>query len=191
QTGYYVLAEREEQQPLFAELVELRRACGLENEWVDCAEGARRFPQLNWDRLVGATFTATDGYVEPPGVVRNTTLGVLRTGKVDLFERCPVESLKPVNGAYRLQTPRGILESARVVNAAGSHGFQKVGAWLDLPELFQPTSEAGRKPLVTASRHQIVAFPNVEAMATRPWPMALALESQFYVRPDEHGVLLG
>ena len=188
QTGYYVLAESREQQGLFQTLVELRRQCGLENEWVDCAEGARRFPALNWDLLFGATFTASDGYVEPPVVVRNITLAVLRTGTVDLFEGCPVVSIEKVGGAFCLGTPRGFLESGKVVNACGPRGFQNVGAFLAREELLVPGS---RRPIVTASRHQIVSYPKVQAMAAQPWPMALALERGIYLRPDEHGILLG
>jgi sarcosine oxidase subunit beta len=188
QTGYYVLAEREEDQAAFAELVELRRRCGLENEWVDRAEGARRFPALNWDLLAGATFTASDGYVEPAVVVRNITLALLRSGTVDLFEDCPVGSLEKVGDAFRLGTPRGVLETGKVVNAAGPRGFLNVGALLAREELLVPGS---RRPVVTASRHQIVSFPKVAAMAVQPWPMALALERGLYLRPDEHGILLG
>jgi sarcosine oxidase subunit beta len=188
QTGYYVLAESEAQQGPFREMIALRRKWGLDNEWVDRAEGARRFPALNWDMLFGATFTASDGYVEPAVVVRNITLAVLRTGKVSLFEGCPVGRIEAVGGGFRLETPRGSLECGKVVNAAGPRGFQDVGAWLAPEQLLVPGS---RQPVVTASRHQIVSFPRVAAMATRPWPMALALERQIYLRPDEHGLLLG
>jgi sarcosine oxidase subunit beta len=185
QTGYYVLAESQHQQDSFRELVELRLRCGLENEWVDRTEGARRFPALNWDLLLGATFTASDGYVEPPVVVRNITLAVCRTPGVDLLESCPVTGLERVGSGYRLKTPKGDLESAQVVNAGGPRGFQDVGVWLAREKLLL----SGKSPVVTASRHQIVSFPKVEAV--RPWPMALALQSGFYIRPDEQGTLLG
>jgi sarcosine oxidase subunit beta len=188
QTGYYVLGESEAQVGPFRELVELRRKCGLENEWLDRAEGARRFPALEWGLLFGATYTASDGYVEPPVVVRNITLAVLRTGRVDLFEGCPVGRIDAVGGAFCLDTPNGPLESGMVVNAAGPRGFQRVGAFLAPEELLVPGS---RRPVVTASRHQIVSFPQVQAMAGQPWPMALALERGLYLRPDEHGILLG
>src|SRR3954470_20092526 len=43
ETGYFVLAETEAERAAFLELVALRRACGVENEWVDAAEGRTRF----------------------------------------------------------------------------------------------------------------------------------------------------
>lgn len=61
ETGYYVLAETEAEKAAFLDLVALRRACGMENEWVDAAEGRARFPGLDWENLLGATHTANDG----------------------------------------------------------------------------------------------------------------------------------
>jgi sarcosine oxidase, subunit beta len=180
QTGYYVLAESEKQKQKFAQLVALRQACGLENEWLGPQEASRRFPALNWDLLLGATFTANDGYVNPAVVIRNITLGILRTGMVDLLECCPVQQIEPVGDTYRVHTPHGILQSPWLVNTAGPRGFQNVGHFLNIDSL-----------PVTASRHQIVTFPRVEAMASDPWPMALALERGFYIRPHEYGILLG
>src|SRR5213080_830076 len=43
ETGYYVLAETEVERRAFLDLVPLRQACGVENEWVDAAEGRVRF----------------------------------------------------------------------------------------------------------------------------------------------------
>ena len=180
ETGYYVLAESQHQIEDFAKLVELRRNCGLQNEWIDSQEGARRFPMLNWGCLHGATFTKNDGYVTPSVVVRNITLGVLRTGSVDLFEGCPVESVDASDHNYRVRTPRGVFESPRLINAAGPRGFRDVNRLVGIENL-----------AITASRHQIIAFPHVDEMADSPWPMALALSSGFYIRPFEHGIMLG
>jgi glycine/D-amino acid oxidase-like deaminating enzyme len=47
ETGYYIVAETEEEKEGFLRLVELRREAGVENEWVEPEEGKRRFPDLN------------------------------------------------------------------------------------------------------------------------------------------------
>src|SRR5215210_2335469 len=78
ETGYYIVAETEEEKEGFLRLVEVRRAAGVETE-----EGRRRFPDLNWDRFVGATYTADDGYVHPPVAARNATCAVLFDDAVD------------------------------------------------------------------------------------------------------------
>src|SRR5215208_8254278 len=90
ETGYYIVAETEEERESFLRLVEVRRAAGVENEWVEPEEGRRRFPDLNWDRFVGATYTADDGYVHPPVAARNATIAVHGDHAVDLFEMCEV-----------------------------------------------------------------------------------------------------
>jgi sarcosine oxidase subunit beta len=191
QTGYYVLAESEAQRKPFEVLIQRRRQWGLENEWVERSEGARRFPALNWDLLAGATFTANDGYVEPALVVRNITLALVRAPTVALFEGCPVERIEALGAAYRLTTPRGTLECGTVVNAGGGRDFQKVAGLVGL----DLRVKSSQRPIVTASRHQIVSFPRVKFEASPgqawPWPMALFLRRQFYIRPDEHGILLG
>src|SRR5215210_2380633 len=76
ETGYYIVAATEEEKEGFQRLVEVRRGAGVENEWVEPAEGKKRFPDLDWDRFVGATYTADDGYVHPPVAARNTTYAV-------------------------------------------------------------------------------------------------------------------
>src|SRR5262252_6001631 len=73
ETGYYVLAETEEERAAFLDLVNLRRACGVENTWLDADEGRRRFPAIDWEGFRGATYTPDDGYVHPPIVARNIT----------------------------------------------------------------------------------------------------------------------
>jgi sarcosine oxidase, subunit beta len=79
ETGYFILAETEAERAAFLDLVALRRACGVQNEWVDAATGREMFPALDWENLLGATYTANDGYVHPPIVARNITVAAART----------------------------------------------------------------------------------------------------------------
>ncbi len=82
-TGYYVLAENDEEAADFQELVGLRRGLGVTSDWVDPDEGRRRVPWLDWSGFRGATFDPDDGYVHPPIAVRNITLAVARTPGID------------------------------------------------------------------------------------------------------------
>ena len=79
ETGYYIVAETEEEKESFLRLLEVRREAGVENEWIEPEEGRRRFPDLNWDRFVGATYTPDDGYVHPPIAARNATYAAARS----------------------------------------------------------------------------------------------------------------
>ncbi len=178
-TGYYILAETEAEKQAFLELVALRRSVGLANEWLEPEEGKRRFPTLDWDRFLGATYDPDDGYVHPPIAARNITLAVQRSEAIDLVEMCPVEAIEERGGRFALRTPRGTVEAGRVVDAGGPRGARAVGALLDL-----------RVP-VAAARHQIVTFPTLGAGVTAPFPLWFALAQGIYVRPEEEGALLG
>jgi sarcosine oxidase subunit beta len=127
ETGYYIVAETEEEKESFQRLVEVRRDAGVENEWVEPEEGKERFPDLDWDRFVGATYTSTDGYVNPQIAARNATCAVLSSDSVDLFEMCEVRSIEERSGRYALETPCGTFEAERVVDAGGPRGAREVG----------------------------------------------------------------
>jgi sarcosine oxidase subunit beta len=176
-TGYYVLAETPDEKDAFQSLVELRRRCGVENEWVDPAEGRRRFPALRWEHFLGATYNAADGYVHPPIVVRNITIAVLRTG-IEAVEQCPVEAVDASGSHYRVRTPRGTFETDRLIDAAGPRGARRVAAMV------------GVEHPVGAVRHEIVTFPALDGVAG-VFPMFFVPGKGYYVRPEEHGALLG
>lgn len=176
ETGYYIVAETEEEKENFLKLVEIRRAAGIENEWVDPDEGRRRFPELNWDRLVGATYTPTDGYVHPPIAARNATCAVLAADTVDLFEMCEVKEIKPHRDYYAVETTRGSFEAERIVDAGGPRGARDLGNMIgvDVP--------------VMAVRHQVVTFPAIDP---HPFPLLFNVGKGYYVRPEEQGAMLG
>jgi sarcosine oxidase subunit beta len=157
----------------------MRQACGLENEWVDAAEGKKRFPALNWDSFRGATYTASDGYVVPPIVARNITYAVTRQLKVTLVEQCPVTAIQQVGNVFRVQTPRGTLEAERILDAGGARGSRAVGQMLglDVP--------------VSAARHTVVTFPQTGPLVSNPFPMCFMLSEGMYWRSEEQGILLG
>jgi len=77
ETGYYIVAETDEEKRGFLRLVEVRREAEVENEWVEPEEGRRRFPDLNWDRFVGDKYTAHDGDGHPRVAARKGRSGVL------------------------------------------------------------------------------------------------------------------
>jgi sarcosine oxidase, subunit beta len=174
ETGYFVLAATEAERAAFLDLVALRRACGVQNDWVDAATGRAMFPALDWENLLGATYTANDGYVHPPIVARNITVAAARNPAIDLFEHCTVEGIERHGGAFRVRTTRGTFETERVLDAGGPRGARQIGAML------------GIEVPVSASRHLVVTFPEVA-----PFPMFFALAQGIYVRPEEQGALLG
>ncbi len=179
QVGYYVLAETVEEQAAFQELVMLRRACGLENEWVDATEGRKHFPALNWDLFRGATYTASDGYVNPAIVARNITFAVSRSPHINLVEQCAVTQIDSTANGFRAHTSRGVYQSERVLNAGGARGSRAIGAMLDM------------NVPVSAARHTVVTFPTTGQLVSGQFPMCFMLARGMYWRPEEQGILLG
>ena len=179
ETGYYIVAETEEEKEGYLRLVEVRREAGVENEWIEPDEGRRRFPDLNWDRFVGATYTPDDGYVHPPIAARNATYAALRSEAVDLFEMCEVLDIERRGERFSVRTTRGTFEAERVVNAGGPRGARNVGAMvgLDVP--------------VMAVRHQVVTYPALAEGYSHPFPLFFAVGKGYYVRPEEEGAALG
>src|SRR5215207_9785058 len=159
ETGYYIVAETEEEKEGFLRLVEVRRDAGVENEWVEPEKGRRRFPDLNWARFVGATYTADDGYVHPPVVARNATFAVLGDDAVDLFEMYEVTGVGQKGWRYVIESARGTFEAERVVDAGGPRGARDIGGMV------------GVEVPVMAVRHQIVSFPYVPEGAEHPFPL--------------------
>jgi sarcosine oxidase, subunit beta len=179
ETGYYIVAETEEEREGFLRLVDVRREAGVENEWVEPKEGKRRFPGLNWDRFVGATYTADDGYVHPPIAARNATFAVGLSEGVDLFEMSEVLGIERNADGYSVRTVRGVFEAERVVDAGGPRGAAEVGAMV------------GVKVPVMAVQHQVVSFPGFPAGEEHPFPLVFNVGKGYYWRPEEGGVLLG
>jgi sarcosine oxidase subunit beta len=179
ETGYYIVAETEEEKVGYLRLVEVRREAGVENEWIEPDEGKRRFPDLNWDRFVGATYTPDDGYVHPPIAARNATYAAVRSEAVDLFEMCEVRDIEHSGERFSVRTTRGTFEAEKVVNAGGPRGARNVGAMvgLDVP--------------VMAVRHQVVTFPTLAGSSSHPFPLFFAVGKGYYVRPEEEGAALG
>jgi sarcosine oxidase, subunit beta len=179
ETGYFVLAATEQEQAAFLELAELRRRCGVRNEWIDADEGRRRFPQLNWDMFRGATYTPDDGYVHPPIAARNITVALAKHAGIEIFERCTVEEIDEHAGVYQLHTSRGTIQSEIVVNAGGPRGARALGKLLEV------------EVPVSAARHQVVTFATAGPQLEGLFPMCFALAEGIYWRPEEQGVLLG
>ena len=179
ETGYYIVAETEEERESFLRLVKVRREAGVENEWVEPEEGKRRFPGLNWDRFVGATYTSDDGYVHPPIAARNATFAVKLAEGLDLFEMCGVEGIERSVDRYTVRTVRGNFEAERVVDAGGPRGAAEVGAMV------------GVEVPVMAVRHQVVSFPAFPEGEEHPFPLVFNVGKGYYWRPEEQGVLLG
>ena len=110
------------------------RSCGLDIELIGPAEIGERFPLVDLDGVRGATWIASDGYVDPYSLTMAYAKGA-RAGGVRIIEGVTVTGLRLANGRItHLQTDQGDVACEVAVNAAGLWARQ-VGemAGLELP----------------------------------------------------------
>ncbi len=95
--GYLLLARTDAEASEARARVEMQRAAGLDVRWVSPEEAVALNPTLAPGGLVGATYCAAEGCIDPPRNVRAYVLALQRAG-VELRERCDCEELLVEDG---------------------------------------------------------------------------------------------
>jgi len=102
------------------ELAAVHRACGIPLELLDAAEIRRRFPYLEAEDVVLATFSADDPWATPLAVVRRLADAARARGAV-ICEHCEVTGVDVEDGRVSgVRTAAGTISTRAVVNAAGA-----------------------------------------------------------------------
>jgi sarcosine oxidase subunit beta len=176
QDGYLFLLSSEGSVDVFRKNVALQRSLGVDVEWLDAATAARLAPGLETDGVLAATFCARDGIADPNGV----TMGFARAAQAAgaAIERgTEAIGIRVDGGRVRgVDTSRGAIDAAAVVNAAGPYARQ-VGrlAGVDVP--------------VDPYRRHIFIAADV---ATPPnHLMVIDFETTFYYHREGGGILFG
>lgn len=135
-----------------------------------------RAPLLRPDDIVGGSFGASDGFVDPHSAMTGFTRGALEGGAT-LSRRVMVEAIEVERGRVQgVRTSEGRIVSPHVVLAAGAWAAPLARtADIDLP--------------VTPLRRMIAPsepFPSLPARL----PMVIDLATGFHFRPEGRGVLL-
>jgi len=176
QGGYLVLAYTDEDVAQFEKNVALQRGLGLNVEILDPEEIRQRVvKELNTDGVRMATYCPDDASANPFLATRAYAAAAKRLGvEVELFT--PVRRILAENGRVTgVETNRGVIQTPRVINAAGSHSVplaKTVG--VDLP--IQPYR---REILVT------------EPLERFFHPMIISFSFGIYFRQVRHGSVIG
>ena len=92
---------------------------GLPLELISAEEAQERFPPMVTDKVIGASWLPTDGYLDPSQLTYALADGA-RQGGCRIFTNTRVTGIDVDRGAVsRVRTERGDLECEIVVNAAG------------------------------------------------------------------------
>jgi dimethylglycine dehydrogenase len=133
-------------------------------------------PLIEVDDVLAAAYLPTDGHVDPSSLTRSFVDGAGDR----VFRHTPVTGLEHRDGGWTLETPKGDVRAAVVVNAAGQWA-PKVArlAGADLP-------------LVSLEHHYVVtdAIPGLSGLG-RELPVLRDPDGSFYVRQEGAGLLIG
>jgi sarcosine oxidase, subunit beta len=175
--GYLIFATSEEEMRAARERVAMQRDRGVDARWVSPSEAARLMPLLDSNRVLGATYCARDGAIDPP---RNVAayLVAMRANGAELCERTPVTGLRVQGGRVTgVQTAHAAIATERVILAGG----------VAQPAL---TAMVGRPVPVGGARHHVFVTSPSRAMV-QPMAMGFDLAAGVYWRQEEDGLLFG
>jgi sarcosine oxidase, subunit beta len=175
--GYLIVATTDEEVKAAHERVAMQRDRGVDSRWVTTSEAVAVMPLLDRDRILGATYCAQDGAIDPP---RNVAayLVTMRAKGAELYERCAVTGLRVQAGRVTgVQTAGSVIATDRVILAGG---------------IGQPALAAmvGRPLPVGGARHHVFVTSPSRAMQ-RPMAMGFDVAAGVYWRGEEDGLLFG
>jgi sarcosine oxidase subunit beta len=151
-------------------------ALGLKNvRMIGADEIREQFPPMRADDILGGSFCATDGFVDPYSAMIGFMTAASEKG-AELWKSAAVTSIRRDNGTFEIETTQGAVSAQRVVNAAGAWAAsiaEMVG--IDLPV------EPLRRMLVPTEPFD--QFPHSA-------PMIIDMSNGFHFRPEARGFLL-
>jgi sarcosine oxidase subunit beta len=176
--GYLIFAVTEEEVRAAHERVAMQRERGVAARWVTPAEAAELLPLLDPNQILGATYCAHDGAIDPS---RNVAayLVAMRARGAELVERTPVTGLRIQGGRVTgVHLADGVIATERVILAGGVG--QRALAGLAGPPL-----------PVGGARHHVFLTSPARVLAARPMAMGFDVAAGLYWRQEENGLLFG
>ena len=178
--GGFFLAQTKERMEEFKHLAGKFKGLGIEYELVGPNEIKSKYPLLNVNDVVGGAWDPEEGYVDPYSVTMGLAAGArMFGGKIKLHTQVDGIVRLP-SGHWRLTAGDEIFECEVIVNAAGfwaNDVARMVGA---------------RLPITNMEHHYLVTetMPEVAALDYE-LPMIRDTDSQYYLRQEGKGLLLG
>ena len=176
QNGYLFLFDDPEQWQEYQATIEVQRTLGVPVQVLTPAQAAQFVPQLHTEDLVGATYCAEDGFVDPHGIAMGYLKAARQLG-VQLQRSCPVTGIELKADHIVLETPQGVWLAETVVNAAGPYA----GEVAALAGLAVPIKPYRRNIYVTEP------FPSIP----RTMPLSIDVGTGAYMRKEGENLLLG
>jgi sarcosine oxidase, subunit beta len=174
QGGYLFLARSAAELSRMEKAIALQNRCGVPTRLIDLSEVKAIVPEIDEGPFVGACYNPTDAIVFPWPFLWGYARAAAARG-VEIHTFTPVTAIAPDPAGFRLQTPRGAVTAARVVNAGGAWSpaiARQVG--LTLPN--------------HPARHEILS---TEPLKPFLKPMVSVLDSGLYFSQSLRGEIVG
>jgi len=154
------------------------RSFGLPLEEMSARQAAEMFPLMSTEGVVGGSYLATDGYVDPAGLAYSLAAGA-RAGGVRIHQNTRVVGIDVREGrVHRVRTDRGDIEAEIVVDCGGMYAAEIARM-------------AGvRVPIVPMSHQYLVTEPVRHHDGTR-LPTLRDPDNLVYWREEVDGLLMG
>ncbi|SHH29763.1 NAD(P)/FAD-dependent oxidoreductase [Thermosipho atlanticus] len=171
QGGYLLLSFSEEEAKQFEKNVKMQKEQGLNVEILTPKMVKNKYPFINIDNLILATFCQSDGHANP----HKATFGYAKAARemgIDVYTHTEVNSIDVKNGEVcGINTSKGYFECEVLVNAAGAWS-KEVGKMVGVD---LPTESYRHQIFVTEPLNFFFPF------------MAISFSGNFYMRQTLHG----
>jgi glycine cleavage system aminomethyltransferase T/glycine/D-amino acid oxidase-like deaminating enzyme len=153
------------------------KSYGFDIHLVSPAEAGEIFPLLNTDGIFGATWTPSDGYVDPNQLTFSFITGARAAG-VRVIQNCRVTGIERAGRRVTaVHTEQGRIECDVAVNATGMWGAE--------------TAKLASVHLaVNAVEHQYVVTEKTDAIP-RDLPTFRDPDARFYLKPEAGALVIG
>ena len=176
EVGSLRLASSEERVEELARQAGWAKTFGLPLQLISAAEAQRLFPPMSTDRVLGAAYLPTDGYIDPSQLTFALAEGA-RRGGAEIYQHTRVTGITVERGRVTgVVTDQGEIEAEVVVNAGGMFA-KELGAL------------AGVNVPVVPMAH--------EYLVTKPTGLPLDMPTMrdpsllVYFRPESGGLIMG
>jgi glycine cleavage system T protein len=176
EVGSLRLASSAERMEELARQAGWAKTFGLPLELISAQEAQRMFPPMSTDRVLGAAFLPTDGYIDPSQLTFALVEGARRRG-AEINEDTRVTAIETERGRVkRVVTDKGAIDTELVVNAGGMFAAE-IGRLVGV-----------NVPLIPMAHEYLITTPSglPRDMPTMRDPSLLV-----YYRPESGGLIMG
>ena len=143
-------------------------------------EAERLHPMVDYDGIRCIMYEPDGGNVDPSGVTNAYAVGARQRG-AEIVRFCPVTAtIQQPDGTWRVETPKGNIQTQWVINAAGLWG-REVAKLADINLPLLPTEH---QYFVTETIAEIAAM-------DRRLPSVADRDDEYYLRQEGQGLLVG